>query len=196
MPIKTTISIISKNDQLKKVTDNITYVNPNINNDVALQLAQKVNALTNNTYESTERTDVTELDSYTPKPRPNITDIRYRTADGAWPSVPNVAGQQSVSLNIPISQVYLKNGFSVFRFSVYSTLSPIFINELEAPLNWSVVERTLSQAPNIISSSWQIEIDCDQVITEPTSLAFTIHFDESLNYSEYNLRFTLNIVAD
>lgn len=63
MPTKTSLSIKSKSyaDDTKTVTDNISYVNPNISNATALELAQRLNALTKNSYQTANRIDTTEL---------------------------------------------------------------------------------------------------------------------------------------
>lgn len=195
MPIKTTISIISKNDQLKKVTDNITYVNPNISNDVALQLAKKVNALTNNTYESTERTDVTELDNYTPKPNRHIGKIFYTTKSGTLRFQNIYSGETSVT--VPVSDLAVSDGRSIFSIAVYTALTAVpQLFDIESTIGtW-----TQSNAPtfnyNNGDSYMGRKLECDQLITEPMTFAFTIHIDESPNYAEYNFRVTVNVTAD
>ena len=57
------IKSISNADGKSTVTDNITYVNPNLSDANAKLLAMKVNALTLNAYETTERIDTRDLDS-------------------------------------------------------------------------------------------------------------------------------------
>jgi len=63
VPTKTSLSIKSRSyaDDKKTVTDNISYVNPNISNATALELAQRLNALTKNSYWTANRIDTTEL---------------------------------------------------------------------------------------------------------------------------------------
>lgn len=61
MPTKTTITINALDANDKKVTNNITYVNPDITDANAIILAQKISSLTTDTYVSTERTDTRTL---------------------------------------------------------------------------------------------------------------------------------------
>lgn len=55
MPTKTDIIINATDANNKKVTNTISYVNPNLSDNTALTLAQKFNALTTNSYQSTEK---------------------------------------------------------------------------------------------------------------------------------------------
>lgn len=57
------IKSISNADGKSTVTDNITYVNPNLSDANAKLLAMKINALTLNAYDTTERIDTRDLDS-------------------------------------------------------------------------------------------------------------------------------------
>lgn len=57
------IKSISNADGKSKVTDNITYVNPNLSDANAKLLAMKINALTLNAYDTTERIDTRDLDT-------------------------------------------------------------------------------------------------------------------------------------
>lgn len=55
------IKSISNADGKTKVTDNITYVNPNLSDANAKLLAMKINDLTLNAYDTTERIDTRDL---------------------------------------------------------------------------------------------------------------------------------------
>ena len=57
------IKSISNEDGKSTVTDNITYVNPNLSDANAKLLAMKINALTKNAYDTTERIDTRDLDT-------------------------------------------------------------------------------------------------------------------------------------
>ena len=63
----TSLKITSTTPQQKKITTSITYVNPNIKNSELKQLGQKLNALTNNTYEESTRIDQIDLDTASDK---------------------------------------------------------------------------------------------------------------------------------
>lgn len=81
MSTKTDIIINSFNADNKKTSDTISYVNPDISNNVALELAQRINSLTDNTYSSTERVDRTELGTIKPARLGTFTANAY--VDGA-----------------------------------------------------------------------------------------------------------------
>lgn len=68
MPTKTNIIINSLDANNKKVSNTISYVNPNISNNVAVELAQRIASLTNDSYSSAERVDRTEITSVTKTP--------------------------------------------------------------------------------------------------------------------------------
>lgn len=86
MSVKSTkLSIKSRSyaDDKKTVTDNINYVNPTISNGTAIELAQRLNALTKNSYKSTEKIDTTELDTLTPERSIVISTTHWDNAQNA-----------------------------------------------------------------------------------------------------------------
>lgn len=82
MPTNTSLIINATDINNKKTSNTINYVNPSISNNTALELAQRINALTNDTYQSTTRVDKEEIDSSIKRQR-NITAITYLS--GALP---------------------------------------------------------------------------------------------------------------
>lgn len=62
MPTNTTLTINSTNGD-KKVADKINYVNPDITDQQAINLALAINNLTNNSFVSVQRTDTRYIDS-------------------------------------------------------------------------------------------------------------------------------------
>lgn len=63
MQAKTDLTINATNQLGKKVSNKISYVNNNITNSQAVQLATMINGLTNNTYSSTTKTQQTTCDA-------------------------------------------------------------------------------------------------------------------------------------
>lgn len=47
----------------KKITTSVTYVNPNVSNNVLKTFAQQLNAFTTNTYSSTDRVETVNVDT-------------------------------------------------------------------------------------------------------------------------------------
>lgn len=57
------INAISPNGQ--KTTTSITYINPEVSNSTLLDFSKRLNNLTNNEYESTEKIVTTQIDTET-----------------------------------------------------------------------------------------------------------------------------------
>lgn len=60
---QTNLTISATGPDNKKVSNTISYVNPNLSNATALEFAKKINALTKNSYQSTEKVDRIDLDT-------------------------------------------------------------------------------------------------------------------------------------
>lgn len=194
MPTKTTISIISKNAQLKKVTDNINYVNPNISDAVALQLAQKINALTDNTYENTERTDKRDLEDLIPR---TFTTIRYGFGNSATIDMPNdfiinckTTDWVQTDGRFPCQFRFKTNtnAFIVPRFTeLYSSIGiELYQNSAQyyyPDANWS---------PDM----WIINFNTEPLETmQPQIITATLNFPAQGNYDEWEQTITFNVTA-
>ncbi len=101
MPTRTTITINETDANGKKVTNNITYVNPEITDANALILAQKISSLTTNTYESTERTDK-KIVTITPRQFSTVTYV-YANPNYSVAEIPNDG-----IINLTTAQLYNK----------------------------------------------------------------------------------------
>lgn len=118
MAANTKLSIKSTNyaDDKKTVTDTINYVNPNISNATALELAQRLNALTNNSYQRTEKIQTTELDSIVKQTR-TLRDFTIRKGNSASPYETFIRNQQTGVYEVTIPAIYLVNAYSAIWFS-------------------------------------------------------------------------------
>lgn len=71
--MRTDIKLTSIDTQAKKNTLSITHANPNASNYAMRTLAQKINALTTNTYSGASRVDTTDLTNAVEKLTPTFT---------------------------------------------------------------------------------------------------------------------------
>lgn len=115
-----TINATSATDG-KKVTNKITYVNPNITNNQAITLAQAINDLTTDSYTKTVRTDTTDCDD---------TSAPIRTGNCTIGGVTQAYSTQNPSLTytVPTSAI-TNNEFNIQldNFSIFTDV-PYFEN--------------------------------------------------------------------
>lgn len=193
MPTKTTITINSTNDG-KKVTDNINYVNPNISDANALLLAQKINALTNNTYASTDRTDKRNLSDITPR---TFTDIRY-----GFTGNPNKALPDDGIINCLTtdwSRIISGNtGYYAFNLRFWGVEDPV-VPTWEFSSNGDTAWHTNSFSYGYPTSRWSIDMvnvglcteDMDAMV--PQTLTAKLTFPATANFDEWSKTFTIII---
>ena len=116
-----TINATSATDG-KKVTNKISYVNPNITNNQAITLAQAINSLTTDSYTKTIRTDTTDCDD---------TSAPIRTGNCTIGGVTQAYSTQNPSLtfNVPTSAI-TNNEFNI-QLDSFGTFKevPFFENE-------------------------------------------------------------------
>lgn len=122
---KLSIKSTSYADSKKTVTDTINYVNPNISNATALELAQRLNALTNNSYKQTEKIQTTELDSIIKQTR-TFGTFSIHKGNSATPSATFVRNQQTGVYEVTVPTNYLVSSNSTIWFSTQG-------NEFEEP---------------------------------------------------------------
>lgn len=113
MPTNTSLIINATDINNKKTSNTINYVNPSISNNTALELAQRINALTNDTYQSTTRVDKEEIDSSIKRQR-NIDTISYVSGG----STPFTIDGNKATINLKPSDV---NGYgtNTLKYWIY-----------------------------------------------------------------------------
>ena len=190
MPTKTTLTINSTYDG-KKVTDNINYVNPNISDANALLFAQKINALTNNTYASADRTDKRELNSTSPR----VFTTKYGITGNATTTF------EGNTINLTTSQCSAARVGSYYRFFLGFfpfTEGYLPFVECDSSAGIQITCSTVSYP----SSRWANGGISIQVVTEdyeseqtiqPQSINVKVTFPAWGNYDEWSETFTLNI---
>lgn len=194
MPTNTKLTINTLSSATgKKVTNNISYVNPNITNAQAVTFGNMLTDLTKDEYQSTTRTDTTDCDTSITRP---ITEFTY-TYSGSNPiAVPsNFIIDIPTSENLKILSIKLKTPLDsapqVLNYSDNAESDTVGITNVTygGEYGWSSYK-----------GLWAIEIasssDTSQrkVIT-PRTITFTLHFDATPNYDAYNQLITFNITA-
>lgn len=134
-----TINATSATDG-KKVTNKISYVNPNITNQQAITLAQAINNLTTDSYTKTIRTDTTDCDDTSKPIRTGIVNVGSVSQD--------VTTQNpTITLTVPASVINAANEFDVKITDVRTlTEMPILTSDDGniAAIGWRSVYSTLA----------------------------------------------------
>lgn len=196
MSTNTKLSIKSKDPYNKNVTDTINYVNPNISRNTALELAQKINALTNNSYQQTEKIETTELDSMIPKAQRPITAFKFQRG--------NVYEEVPADGIINIAASAITNNSIRFQITTpYDGTAPMIQDYTDTPVNPQATVTQLSSITwtgpaglNDRRNLWQIQYQCDlnsTIAITPRSISFTVAFIETEQYESLARAITLNV---
>lgn len=193
---KTTITINATDTDGKKVRNNITYVNPEISNSNALILAQKISSFTTDTYKSSERVDVTDLDSLTPRP---VTKIGYNKQIGGsatyWFSDPD-----NPTVSIPVANFPITNSKAEALITIVTPLdvAPI-VEDLaftgEGTFQFIDMVYGSEVAPVYEQLRWRLFIRSNAA-PEVGVLTFKVSFPTSNLYDNWSRNFTFNITEE
>lgn len=181
------IKSISNADDKTKVIDNITYVNPNLSDANAKLLAMKINALTKNAYDTTERIDTRDLDTDSKTDRTLTLKIQ-NTQTGTTANVPLDLSQDT--FNIPLNYIQTSNLSTAMSLGVPANdTSRLFISDLTgASLQWTQI--TYSTA--YTSYSWRCVYE---QITEPFTMSFKLTLPDNNLYNAWEKSITINFVS-
>lgn len=187
MPTKTSLSIKSRSyaDDKKTVTDNISYVNPNISNATALELAQRLNAFTKNSYQTTNRIDTTELTGgKTP-----ITLTKITAANISFDVVDNVA-----NITLTTAQLTNSNQFIVIT-------SGTFVGNMNDIPKWTSTTSEMRQfhwAGTGLPTDNNNRLSCYIYLNEtgPQQGTGHLYVPESESFGELNLDINFTITEE
>ena len=197
MPARTDLTITSfnHNDGNKKVTNKISYVNPNITNQQAVTLANMFVDLTKDNYSNTTRTDTTDCDTALTRP---VTSIKARYTDGGnfYHEIPN-----NGVIDITTDQIADKQLMLTVQ-TPFDGMCPIVENltdnDTESPINivqvsWAFMSTSSDQLNRWVvvlataaSSSQRLDITARTV-------SFNLHFKQSMEYGDFTKNITFNI---
>lgn len=195
MPTNTSLTINSTQNG-KKVTDKISYVNPNITTQQALDLAQAINNLTNNAYVSTTRQDTIDLDGSGGKPE--LTFVSFcsgKKIDGSG----GVAyrnfdfNEEHPSITFQVSEISTNQNKIGFTFTCsqgcYWDFPTFNVEGSDLVPSWN--NKTIYPTDPFRTST---SISFDKV--EPCVITFDIEIEETPSHQGAFLPLTINIVAD
>lgn len=179
---QTNLIITSTSSDNKKVSNTISYVNPNISNNTALELTSRIAALTNDSYLSTERVDRTELTgSKTPI---TITSI--------------LAGGQTVTVTDNVANVTLTTA-QVQSGSFSVTIGGAFVAVLKCIPIWIATDSDMRQfawAGTGVGTGYNNRITCTIYLNQgAVAQTGTGHLfvPESDTFGELNLQINYTI---
>lgn len=184
----------------KKVTNKISYVNPNLTNREAITLAQAISSLTTDSYTKTTRTDTTDCDTTTSRP---ITSIKYRrkadvsASSSSWYDVPadgNITFAENLiggkSLQILIDTIVDGQAPTVYDVTDDSQ-TPVDLNNYQfgGPIGDTVLKK-----------KWFFTFNNgmyaqDQTAITPRTVSFKIKFNGTHQYDAWEKTFTFTITG-
>ena len=186
----TSLAITSTTPQDKKITTTITYVNPNMNNSDLKTFAQKLNALTNNTYEGATRIEKNDVDTAPIKAERTPT-FKLSTIDGT------PAASTSTTITTNVSNV----NWSANSKQIVLTITEITTANDTARVRYSNLSSTTSSlgTGSYFSDTYggtggNFIIKLNELV--PQTITFDIDAVESNNYLPYSQTITINITPD
>lgn len=185
MPDSTSLVINAIDANNKKVSNNITYVNPNISNNTAVELAQRISALSSDSYQSTTRVDKTNVD--TTKPARTISDVRIAGAEATLEGgIYKGTAKPSSFTGTPGSISTNANSTSI-TIGTFAT-----VGAFEAPAIYYINNFRL----NIRGNSCQSYISTSATPVVGDVIKFTLVIAEDEIYAELRVTYEITIVAD
>lgn len=184
MSTNTKLSVKSASylDDKKTVTNTINYINPNLSDEKALELGQRMNALTLNTYKSTSKIETTELDTSTKYPYP-ITSMDYvQYNPTAYPNI----NLENPAINLSTSRLNSSNTFLIRIITPFLGTAPIVTFDSN---NWvaSSVQYGLTGQSGIANNTWTIKIATEQATVQAEQTTCHIHFHPVENYKAFDI---------
>ncbi len=194
MPTNTKLTINTLSSATgKKVTNNISYVNPNITNAQAVTFGNMLTDLTKDEYQSTTRTDTTDCDTSITRP---ITELTYGYSGSNPIAVPS-----NFIIDIPTSDTLkilsvkfktpLDSAPQILNFVDNAEENKIGLIDITYGGEYGWTSGKGFWTVDLASSS---DVPQRKVIT-PRTITFTLHFDATPNYDAYDQEFTFNITA-
>lgn len=175
----------------KKVTNKISYVNPDITNSQAMALAQAFNDLTTDSYNSTTRTDTTNCEEQASKPAflTNISMGIWSTTENKknWINIINrtdtievpflSANNQALTVQLKSSSIELSKNFPGLPKLTFSNA------------NWSMSSTSQSMTgtnDNAFLCNFRYATQQEETFT------MTVTVPGNNNYAEFNKTYTIH----
>lgn len=186
-----TITTTSATDN-KKVTNKISYVNPNLTNNQAIELAQAISSLTTDSYFKTTRTDTTDCDATRPRP---MEFCRYRKNNN-WYDVPTdgaismtTAEITAKSLSIMVKTVNDGIAMQILDFTDTNTEKPCNVNQIQ--FGGAIGDPALKDRWRALINNGAFS--ADQTDIPACTITFKIKFDQTYQYDEWEKTITFTI---
>lgn len=186
--MQTNLKITTKNlDTNKTSTNTIAYVNPNINDETAKNLAQRLAAFSSDSYQLTERIDTRELDNDT-RPAYRINSVWLHEYNGAGKAIQNVNGTLTININAANLWTVTQSGVqkSQVRFN-FSNQNIEAVPVFTVPENFAWTYLTES------SSNAVVNVTTPALVTSATSFEFDLYFPDTTNLQATSFHFVVNV---
>lgn len=193
--MQTNLKITSKNmDTDKTVTNTVSYVNPNLDDTKAKELAQRLANFSTDSYVKTDRIDTKNLDTETKYQRA-LTVLQYQSGNNTFTNVP-----EGNTINITKSQIYASSAGATFALRFRTQEQEVFpVVEMASSIETTIKRTTETFTNPDVSwsnaNTWLITTIADGVTAQdiqPQTISATITLPATDNYEEFS--FTVNWV--
>lgn len=186
-----TINATSATDG-KKVTNKISYVNPNITNNQAITLAQAICSLTTDSYTKTTRTDTSDCDAS--RTARTFSSLRITSSNNSQQELIQIDPSNIYTVNYPITKILDSNPELVFWVKSLSFSAEKKIPTVETTENFEEASwRTSTYISGGYNNCWTIRLKLNSYTTQTFNVKITFADDDK--YAEATLDFTINIVS-
>lgn len=192
------IKSISNADGKSTVTDNITYVNPNLSDANAKLLAMKINALTLNAYETTERIDTRDL-STDSKIDYNV-DLKTTSMNASTGASEVVVISTDInSVNLNVNALPSNNTIVVSLRGLTPYTAPYYSELTVTSAEGTVINRAANywtdDTPTTSARrTWTLDLILGGTFVAGDSFSYTIKVNEDSTHNPYTRTLTYRFV--
>lgn len=193
--MSTSLNIKTKYNDIEK-SKAVPYINPNASNSELLAFAQAAIALTNQSYQSTDRIDKINID--TPETQRTIGTIQYVIAGGQGETLNK--SNPVVTLNSQNAYKQGDNYAILLRFpSPYDGAAPLIQNlKTTSDVEWKIISYSFSTSnasASYLRNRWAINITGGTTLINE-SVTFNLHFNKTSEVAAYDLPITFIFTED
>lgn len=181
---KTEIKLIAKDQEDKTVSTTISDVNPDAQSSTLKTFAQRLNMLTTNTYERTDKVVTTNVDTATDKKTQPIT-LQYSTTGNADANMVDVPANGEIPSTAVNSSSRL--AFRLVMPSDEDALPSLSINGG----SWRFSQIIVARSSSMVIGKFEVALSDP---TYPYSLDITVTTNETITYAAYSRTYNLTIV--
>lgn len=183
---KTEIKLIAKDQEDKTVSTTISDVNPDAQSSTLKAFAQRLNMLTTNTYERTDKVVTTDVDTATDKKTQLIT-LQYSTTGNTD------ANMVDIPANGEIPSTAINSSSRLAFRLVMPTDEDALPSLIVDGGSWRFSQLTIAKQSTMIIGKFEVALSDP---TYPYSLDIIVTTNETITYAAYSRTYNLTIVQE